>query len=115
MSLLMAAEAASIFSYSAESPMILAALRTSRHISSSRTMVRTMDPSCTSVSLTTVRKLGPLCPQVHHLVSPNLSAASTYSSGATGNPAAACTSPAANASSARALARLRQRPRQLRR
>lgn len=45
MSLLMAALASSIFSNNAESPIMRAALRTSLHISSSRTMVRTMDPS----------------------------------------------------------------------
>ena len=59
MSLLIALDAASIFSYSAASPMILAAFLTSLHISSSRVMVLTMAPSWTSVSPQTSANVAP--------------------------------------------------------
>lgn len=50
MSRLMASEAASIFLWRAELPIIAAAFLNSRQVSSSRTIVLTMSPSGTSVS-----------------------------------------------------------------
>ena len=50
MSRFMALEAASIFLWSAELPIIAAAFLNSRHVSSSLTMVLTISPSGTSVS-----------------------------------------------------------------
>ena len=85
--------------------MMRAALRTSRVISSRRVIVRTIEPSWTSVNPHTSANAAPLAHSCTTSHKPNLSADAAYSGGSIGNPLLFCVSPAATArSNARAHA-----------
>lgn len=71
MSLLIISCAVCIFWYRSGSPMIRAAFLTSRHVSSSREMVRTMVPSSTSVRPVMFLKLMPRAHSCTTSMSPN--------------------------------------------
>ena len=79
--------------------MMRAALRTSRVISSRRVIVRTIEPSWTSVNEHTSANAAPLAHSCTTSHKPNFNAEDAYSGGSTGNPLLFCVSPAATARS----------------
>ena len=112
---LIAADACSIFSYNAESPIIRAAFRTSLHISSRRTIVRTMLPSWTSVIVQMSENSVPFAHSLTTSVSPKRSVVVTYSSGANREAFLELLLPGEKRELLRALARFQERPVKLRR